>query len=251
MGENSGISWCDNTFNPWIGCRKIAPACDHCYAARDNDRFHWVPEWGDARKRTSAANWEKPLAWNRKAQQTGYRPKVFVASLADVFDNEVPDEYRIDLWQLMEETPFLRWMPLTKRIGNVNKMVPLKWMAGQWPQHVGIMATMSHQEEWDRDYHKLMAVPAPWRGVSVEPMLGSIDIGPLATKYGKCDWVITGGESGEERRELDMDAVRWMMIQCDILEISYHHKQNGGLKGTHGGCLIDGVEYKAFPPQLQ
>lgn len=87
------------------------------------------------------------------------------------------------------------------------------------------------------------------RFVSAEPLLGPIDIFSDLLS-GLPDWIITGGESGPKNRPLDMDAVRWVRDQCDTLGIAFHHKQNGGMRGKDGGCLIDGVEHKAFPAQL-
>jgi len=243
MAEQSAISWTDATFNPWIGCTRVSPGCDHCYAARDNERRKWVSAWGAERKRTKT--WGDPLKWNRKAAETGYRPRVFCASLADVFDNEVPEEWRADLWQLLRDTPNLRWILLTKRIGNVLKMVPADWPFA----HVGIMATMVNQEEYDRDRLKLSAVPAPWRGISAEPLLGRIILDHKDAKA-NLDWIITGGESGPGFRPLDMDAVRYLRDQCRDLGITFHHKQNGGVRGKDAGCLVDGAEHKHFPPAL-
>ena len=243
MGEVSGISWTDATFNPWIGCTKVSPACDHCYAERDNSRRGWVPGWGPGvpRKRTSAANWRNPILWDRKAKASGKPLRVFCASLADVFDNEVPELWRWELYDLIKATPNLRWILLTKRIGNAAKM-----LMPDWPfPNAGLMATIANQAEWDRDWRKLAETPATWRGVSAEPLLGRIDIGDA-----RPDWIISGGESGPHRRELDMDAVRFLRDQCARNGVTFHHKQNGGLRGKDGGCLVDGVEHKHFPPAL-
>jgi protein gp37 len=245
MAEQSAISWTDGTFNPWIGCTRVSPGCDHCYAARDNERRKWVAGWGAGVPRRRTKAWGNPLKWNRKAAETGYRPRIFCASLADVFDNEVPDEWRTDLWQLFRETPNLRWIVLTKRIGNVLSMVPADWPFA----HVGIMATMVNQAEYDRDRLKLSAVPAPWRGISAEPLLGRIILDHKDAKA-SLDWVITGGESGPGYRPLDMDAVRYLRDQCRDLGIAFHHKQNGGVRGKDAGCLVDGVEHKHFPSAL-
>lgn len=245
MAEVSEISWTDATFNPWIGCTKVSPACDRCYAARDNERRKWVEGWGTGVPRRRTKTWGDPLKWNRKAAETGRRLRVFVASLADIGDNEVPQEWRDDLWPLMEACEHILWIPLTKRIGNIPKMVPEAWMNGHWPKHIGMMATIVNQAEWDRDWPKLAAVPAPWRGVSAEPLLSHIDIGDA-----KPDWIITGGESGPGFRPLDMDAVRSLRDQCARNGITFHHKQNGGIRGKVAGCLVDGVEHKHFPPAL-
>jgi protein gp37 len=137
MGINSKIEWCEHTFNPFIGCTRISPACDHCYAAALSARTFKV-KWGagEARKRTSESYWKQPLKWNAdyaaaldrhqhsslagNAGTEPKRPRVFCASLADVFDNEVNPQWRADLFDLIRITPNLDWMVLTKRIGNVR-----------------------------------------------------------------------------------------------------------------------------------
>lgn len=246
MGEISAISWTDATFNPWIGCTKVSPACDFCYAERDNKLRGWVPGWGLGVPRKRTKTWGEPLKWNRKATEGGRPLRVFCASLADVFDNEAPQEWRDDLWQLLRETPNLRWILLTKRIGNAKKMLPADW---PFP-NAGLMATLANQEEWDRDLPKLMQTPATWHGVSAEPLLGPIDMRAAMIRHGFPDWIITGGESGPKRRPLDMDAVRSIRDQCAEYRITFHHKQNGGFRGKDNGCLIDGVEHKYFPAAL-
>jgi protein gp37 len=105
MGENSKISWCDHTFNPWIGCTKVSPACDHCYAERENKFRKWVGdgEWGNYRI-TSDDNWKKPIQWAKKAVADGVVRRVFCASLADVFDKKVPVDWLAKLFSVIEET---------------------------------------------------------------------------------------------------------------------------------------------------
>ena len=111
MGEHSKIEWTTHTFNPWVGCTKVSLACDHCYAETWAKRSGLVT-WGPSRprRRTSETYWSTPLKWNREAVATGTRPRVFCASLADVFDNEVPDDWRADLWALIRSTPELDWI---------------------------------------------------------------------------------------------------------------------------------------------
>lgn len=177
MVENTKIEWAHHTFNPWEGCTKVGPGCDHCYAERRNNRFHggnWGP--GAPRRRTSPANWGKPHRWNRQAAELGKRYRVFCASLADVFDNEVDPAWRADLFQLIRETPHLDWLLLTKRIGNVAGMLPADWGNG-WP-NVWLGATVVNQNEADRDIPKLLATPATLRWLSMEPLLGPVNLGP-------------------------------------------------------------------------
>jgi hypothetical protein len=121
MSENSKIEWTDHTFNPWIGRTKVRPACDHCYAERSTPSHTLGVEWGThaESRRTSAPNWALPKRWNAQADafraQHGRRQRVFCASLADVFDNQVPANWRADLFELIHATPNLDWLLLTKR----------------------------------------------------------------------------------------------------------------------------------------
>jgi protein gp37 len=247
MAENSAISWTDHTFNPWIGCTKVSPACDSCYAEVLMDHRYGKVKWGPGQPRHRTKTWGDPIKWNRQHLQFysvhGRHQRIFCASLADVFDNEVDPNWRDDLFRLIRETPDLWWILLTKRSGNMRKMLPPDWGAG-YP-NVGLMATCENQEVWDRDMPKLMSTPAVWHGVSCEPLLGRISIGPF-----RPDWIITGGESGAGFRLLDMEAVRFMRDQCAAMGIAFHHKQNGGITGKALGCLVDGVEHKHFPDAL-
>jgi protein gp37 len=246
MAEHTEISWADATFNPWIGCTKVSPACDFCYAARDNDRRKWVPGWGAGVPRRRTKTWGDPVKWDKQAAASGYRPRVFCASLADVFDNEVEQSWRDDLWALLRRTPNLRWMLLTKRIGNAAKMLPDDW---PYP-NVGLMATIANQAEWERDFPKLMRVRAAWHGVSAEPLLGPIEIEDWLIGSAKPDWIITGGESGPNHRYTNPEWVRSLRDQCARNEIAFHFKQWGGVRPKSNGCEIDGREHKDFPAAL-
>ena len=138
MGENSQIEWTDHTFNPWMGCTKISPGCDHCYAEVLSRRFGHA-KWGNnPRNRTSRANWKKPITWNGRAkefeQERGRRQRVFCASMADVFDNQVPADWRLDLFALICECRKLDWLVLTKRPQNILRMLPKDWGDGNHRQ---------------------------------------------------------------------------------------------------------------------
>lgn len=197
MAENSNIEWTRHTFNPWIGCQKVGPGCDHCYAETWDARGLQQREtrWGPhaARTRTSAANWRKPLAWDRAAAAAGERHRVFCASLADVFDNHdsILPEWRGDLWALIRATPNLDWMLLTKRPGNIAKMLPADWNEG-WP-NVWLGCTVVNQGEADRDIPKLLAVPGAVRFLSMEPLLGQVNIEPWLNPDQSCE----GCDDGE------------------------------------------------------
>jgi protein gp37 len=132
MGEYSKIEWTDHTFNPWTGCTKISPACDHCYAEAWSKRTGLVRWENHPRGRTTESYWKEPIKWNARAfkREHGHWPRVFCASLADLFDNQVPLEWRGDLFALIRECPRLDWLLLTKRPQNIKKMLPSDWGAG-------------------------------------------------------------------------------------------------------------------------
>jgi protein gp37 len=125
MGENSKIEWCDHTFNPWIGCQKVSPGCDHCYAEAMMDLRYKKVQWGPhgERQRTSEQNWRLPTQWNAQARtfrkENGHRPRIFCASLADVFDNQIDTSWRDDLFALIRKCNRLDWLVLTKRPENI------------------------------------------------------------------------------------------------------------------------------------
>lgn len=177
MGANSSIEWTDHTFNPWTGCLRVSPGCDNCYAAATAKRNAavfggWEP--GDARKRTSAAYWRKPLAWNAEAKRGGRRARVFCASMADVFDNCADPAWRCDLWDLIAETPHLDWLLLTKRPQNIADMLPPGWRDGYSNAWLG--TTVENQAEADRRIPHLLKTPAAKRFLSCEPLLGPVDL---------------------------------------------------------------------------
>ena len=233
MAENSGIEWTDHTFNPWMGCTKVSPACDNCYAERDTGRFKQV-EWGPhaPRKRTSPANWKKPLAWNRKADQFfaehGRRQRVFCASLADVFDNHrsIGIDWRQDLFELIEATPNLDWLLLTKRPQNIKKMLPERYGLTPWGDgwsNVWLGTTAENQEEWNRRWYHLARVPARIRFFSFEPLLAPIEM----IGSGQLHWVVCGGESGPNARPMHPDWARSLRDQCADAGVPFMFKQWG------------------------
>ena len=246
MSENTLIEWADHTFNPWIGCTKVSPGCDNCYAEAWDRRFAvsgHAMRWGAGvnRSRTAAANWRKPLAWNARAAelqaQHGRRQRVFCSSLADVFDNEVPVQWRRDLFDLIDATPHLDWLLLTKRIGIAGRLYANAYLdsARPWPANVWLGATVVNQEEADRDIPKLLAVPARVRFLSIEPMLGPIDvqaaINLMPWQIGGGDaglhWVICGGESGPKARPMHPEWARSLRDQCSAAGVPFLFKQWG------------------------
>jgi len=244
MGETTKIEWADHTFNPWIGCTKVSPACDNCYAAELMDHRYGRAKWGagEDRVRTAASNWAQPRKWDKWAERDGVRRFVFCASLADVFDNEVEPQWRADLFDLIEATPNLIWLLLTKRIGNVLRMMESIHM----PRNVAIGATMANQEEYDRDRMKLTEVKFALHPLftfgSFEPLLGPVILDKHAP-----DWIIVGGESGPNARPMNLDWARSLKRQSADLGRVFNFKQVGGRKADKGGHLLDGREYLDRP----
>lgn len=292
MADQTNIEWCDSTFNPWIGCTKVSPACDHCYAAVSTPARTMAIEWGPGktRHRTSAQNRKRPLKWNRApfgectacgwrgerrecitvSNPPGYHPpadsatacpqcreptikearrRVFCSSLSDWLDNEVPIEWLIDLLDVIRQTPNLDWLLLTKRIGNFGSRLDKarrycceerrdlsvsvwNWMAnGDAPPNVWLGATVVNQAEVDRDIPKLLSTPAAVRWISVEPMLGPIDLdywpiyGPDREQM--LNWVVCGGESGPAARPMHPDWARSLRDQCVTAGVPFLFKQWG------------------------
>lgn len=214
MGEVTKIEWCHHTFNAWIGCTKVSPACDGCYAENLMDHRYGRVTWGpgEDRQRTSKENWRKPLKWNREAATKAAPTYVFCSSLADVFDNEVEPAWRWDLFELIGATSHLTWLLLTKRISNVIKMTDPMAGCQPLPPNAAVGATMANQAEYDRDHMKLWEVRerlgAAFTFGSFEPLLGRIGLDEFAP-----DWIIVGGETpqGKHRaRHADPDWMRSM-----------------------------------------
>ena len=220
MAENSKIEWTDHTFNPWIGCQEVSAACDNCYARVQNDYRGWVKGWGPDGERKRTKTWGMPVKWNKEAAAAGVRRKVFCASLADVFDNKVPSEWRDDLWALIRATPYLDWQLLTKRPQNIAKMLPKDW--GNGYPNVWLGVTAENQDEYWRRRKPLFNVPAVVHFISYEPALGPLSI----QGYGVPHWVICGGESAKGvHRPMDLKWARDLRDECSKFEIAFFMKQ--------------------------
>jgi protein gp37 len=258
MSEHTKIEWADHTFNPWVGCAKVSSACDHCYAESWAKRSGHPELWNGERRRTTGTNWQLPIKWNRRAAASGKRPKVFCASLADVFDNQAPRRWRDDLWHWIDQTPHLDWLLLTKRPQNIAKMLPdpetgVKPWGGGWP-NVWLGVSAGNQEEADRNIPILGATPARVHFVSLEPLLGPIDLTAIACPNGcqppdyctRCDpdggeptgtydvlgagWidlVIVGGESGPNARPMYPSWPRDVRDQCQGAGVPFFFKRHG------------------------
>lgn len=284
MSENSKIEWTDHTFNPWSGCVKVSPACKHCYAAALPPAYRRHAQWGAHTDRMPASDsyWAQPLAWDRKARKEGVRRRVFCASTADVFEDRADlDPLRERLWDLIQKTPNLDWLLLTKR-----PEVMFKWSQSHpWPVNAWAGTTVESQEWADRRIPALLRVPAPVRFLSCEPLLGAVVLqglapgesmqtdlyrewltvtGPSSYPYrenGGIHWVIAGGESGPGARPPHPDWFRGLRDQCREARVPFHFKQWGEFAPvgdgfgvnvqrvgkSAAGRLLDGVEHNEFP----
>lgn len=267
MSETTAIEWCDSTFNPWIGCTKISPGCDHCYAEVSTPARTLGIEWGPhgERRRTAASNWALPVRWEKQHaefhQVHGRRRRVFCASLADVFDTRVPPEWFNDLMMLIQATPNLDWLLLTKRPQNILRRVwdfgcPASNGLRTLPGNVWLGTTVEDQIRANRNVlellHAKVALQAPVAFLSMEPLLEQVRIdeldgpkgaivrpllgqmvatrltGGVATvQFPKVDWVIVGGESGPCARPMHPDWVRSLRDQCAAAGTAFFFKQWG------------------------
>lgn len=284
--KDSKIEWTDHTFNPWSGCTKVSPGCANCYAETLSKRTGaTLGQWGRGapRKRTGAAYWRGPEKWNRDAAvdpaaigqdwERNSRPRVFCASLADWLDDEVPIEWLADLLDLIRRTPHLDWLLLTKRPENWRErllavasletgpdvsecgLMVGRWMQGTPPANIWIGTSVEDQQRADERIPHLLRIPARVRFLSMEPLLGPVDLynhlyhesggeywpdGTLpadAVHYAYRDgeplyrrgihWVIVGGESGPGARPMHPDWARSLRDQCQEAGVPFFFKQWG------------------------
>ena len=266
MGTITSISWCDHTFNPWIGCTRVSEGCRHCYAETLSNRYKWV-KWGPggARRVTTPLNWTKPIGWNHAAGVDEVRRRVFCASLADVFDPEAQPQARDRLWELIAGTPNLDWLILTKRPENILAMLPETWGDLGWP-NVWLGVSAEDQETYEQRWRVLSRIPATVRFVSYEPALGPLTLSTIDIKP---DWLIWGGESGPGARQMRPKWAKWITTQCEFFLIPVFGKQWGtwasnplvyenGLTVTQaktidsqqfgkGGAMLFGKLWREFP----
>lgn len=278
MGKDSAIAWTDHTFNPWWGCSRVSPGCENCYAETFSARVgHGVrlPQiWGvDAqRKPMSDAYWREPLKWNREAEKAGVRRRVFCASMADVFEilpernaqgRAVQRAARSRLWPLIEKTPWLDWLLLTKRPENVPLLAPYDTLV----RRVWLGVTAEDQRRADERIPLLLQIPALVRFVSAEPLLGPVELGLLGTiprvisprqapVSDLLHWVIVGGESGPGARPFELAWARDIVGQCKAAGVACFVKQLGSRPYVNvserihgmGGVRLELVDRKGGDP---
>ena len=279
--EQTKIQWANYTFNPWRGCTKVSEGCANCYAEAQSKRNPaLLGEWGPGKPRVLASDdmWKSPLKWNKDAgaarheaewgsddQVTpSHRPRVFCASLADVFDPEVPTAWRQRLLQLIDDTPNLDWLLLTKRPELIEPLMQ-DAMHGNFERHktfaqhipnVWLGTTAENQARAIERIPHLLSICARVRFLSCEPLLSPLDLEALDVEgrceccdsylylnaltglqrcagacdgptYPKLDWLIAGGESGPDARPMHLDWARSLRDQCQAAGVPFLFKQWG------------------------
>lgn len=261
------------TFNPWWGCEKVSPACKFCYAEYFSDvRYknnHWGP--GSTRREFGEKHWNEPLKWNKMAKEAGIQLKVFCGSMCDWAEDH-PDvgAWRERLFQLIESTPHLIWLLLTKRPENIMRFIPDGWKSVK--QHnVWFGTTVENQKYADERIPELLKVPAVVRFLSCEPLLGPLNLAKwfphphnnypdelLCDKCGEqtnhlhhphsqseISWVIVGGESGTQKEIRPMHP-SWVLDihdQCAIADVKFFFKQWGEFV-PFSKCVDEHIHWK-------
>jgi protein gp37 len=271
MSESSKISWCDSTFNGWIGCTKASPGCLNCYAETMMDHHWGKAEWGPKgqRIRTSDMIWKSPEKWNKQLfcecpacgwrgtypttrrcyDCNGYMPqrfparrRVFAHSLSDVFEERPDlDNWRHEEIMLWSWTPRLDWLVLTKHPYQMLKHSP----AEGYPNNVATGVSVENQEFAERRIPILTKVRSSVKFLSVEPMLGPVDLSKWLPDIG---WVICGAESGSARRPFQVEWAVDLYYQCQKAHVPFFMKQGSAFKSGQQGTVPDYLwEVKEFP----
>lgn len=239
MAKNSAIEWTDATVNFWWGCTKVGPGCDHCYAETWSKRTG-ESIWGvgvPRRKIKGAVALIHKLDndyswWAADAHIGGYHPnstrRVFIQSMSDLFDTEVPIEWFDEAWGRIEVCNRIAIQIVTKRVSVIEKRLAAIGRTS-WPKHAGLIISVVNQDEANRDIPRLIALKTklgiPWIGLSMEPLLGGVVLRPewLAA----LNWVIVGGESGKDARPMHPDWARSLRDQCAAADVPFLFKQWG------------------------
>jgi protein gp37 len=257
MGEDTAVEYVRHSFSPWWGCARKSPGCVNCFADDSARRWGYDDLWRrhGPRRVVSDAQWRRPRRWNETARQSGQCDRVLCGTMCDVFeDHPAVAEPRRRLFGLVEETPWLNWLFFTKRIENVNDMVP--WGA-DWPANAWLVPSVEDQERADERIPLLLATAAPVKCLSCEPQLEPLDlsewiaphrdvtdpyldapdgarVGGMERHGGRwsraetlIDWVIIGGESGKRARPAHPAWVSDLRDQCREGQVPAWFKQWG------------------------
>lgn len=237
MALGSAIEWTDATWNPVTGCTKLSPGCKHCYAERMARRLKAMgqPRYADGFKVTLQPDvLELPLRW--RLPRT-----IFVNSMSDLFHKDVPDDYILKCFLVMERAAQHVFQVLTKRPERVAEMAKnLPWRSNIW------IGTSIENQDYVWRAAALDAVPASVRFLSIEPLLGPVEDLPLEN----IRWVIVGGESGPGARPMKEEWVTRIRDECERAGVHFFFKQWGGVQKGRAGRLLEGREWNAMPSRM-
>ncbi len=234
MSDRTAIEWTDATWNPVTGCSQVSAGCDHCYALRFAERWRGItghPYEQGFDLKLWPERLEAPLRWHSPR-------RIFVNSMSDLFHHEVPDEFILQVFEVMQQAHWHVFQVLTKRSARLAKLGrSLPWPSNIW---AGV-SIETDRFVWRADH--LRRVPAEVRFISAEPLLGAL--GRL--ELDGIHWLITGGESGPEARPCDQAWVRELRDRCNAARVAFFHKQWGGRTPKAGGRLLDGRTWDEMP----
>lgn len=241
MNRNTKIEWTDMTWNPIIGCHKISPGCDNCYAEKMAKRISHMDTWiGEQYRNVIGAdgkwNWETHVADSHMDFPKIKKPKrVFVGSMTDIFLHSQSKEGRLDvirLFSVMAAHPQHTFQVLTKR--PVEMKLFIDSYSDYTPPNVWLGVTVCNQEEANFKIPILLDTQAAKRFISVEPMLGPINLSPALQK-GIPDWVIVGGETGPKARPTYPEHIEKLWYECKkTLGIPFFFKSYGSYWSKSG-----------------
>jgi protein gp37 len=224
MTKESSIQWTDYSWNPWQGCAKVSEGCKFCYMFRDMARYG---KSATNVRRSAPATFNKPLKIKNPA-------RVFTCSWSDFFIKEA-DEWRKDAWEIIRKTPHITYQILTKRPERIKECLPSDWWEmGGYP-NVWLGVTVENQKRADERIPILLEIPAKVRFLSVEPLLEAVMLYPYlsaTTENGGIQWVIVGGESGNDTgewryRPCGIDWIRLVVNDCLRAGVPFFVKQLG------------------------
>ena len=240
MGDKTGISWTDATWNPTTGCTHLSAGCDNCYADRMANRLQKM----GVKKYEKGLDLmlhpevlDQPLRWQRPRM-------IFVDSMSDLFHSDVPSDFIFQVFEAMKKAHWHTYQILTKRPGRAVSWLRDMWLAAGKPVLPNVWLGTSvegSRVKWCID--ELRKMPAAVRFLSIEPLIGPVGRLDLTCIY----WVIAGGESGPNFRLLNLDWAREVRDQCVAQDVPFYFKQVGGITPGSGGHLLDGRQWKQFP----
>lgn len=233
MGQSS-IEWTEQTWNPVTGCTKVSPGCKFCYAEKFAQRLKsmGVKNYRNGFKLTLHPHMlDKPLEWKKPSV-------IFVNSMSDLFHKDVPEDFIIAVFKIMNEASWHQFQVLTKRPDRVLEMnKKLRWTSNIW------MGTSVENSDYLRRIDLLRKTSAKIKFLSLEPLLSALPNMNLK----KINWVIVGGESGFNARLMDPKWVLDIQKQCLKADVPFFFKQWGGKNKKRAGRKLNGRTWDEMP----